>query len=164
MNDNTYNGWTNYATWRVNLEIFDGYDCDAEDRIQTSIDKGCDDPLNDAACDLKEELREIAEEAISCENTLAESYAMTFLDDVNWYEIAKHLLGDVVVYSAGWNMPGYLPECDPALFVNADDALEYLKSECESANEDVDCSSWKADKNGEFGQTFGIYHYYVMKV
>ena len=24
MTDNTYNGWTNYATWRVNLEIFDG--------------------------------------------------------------------------------------------------------------------------------------------
>ena len=22
--DNTYNGWTNYATWRVNLELFDG--------------------------------------------------------------------------------------------------------------------------------------------
>ena len=22
--DNTYNGWSNYATWRVNLEIFDG--------------------------------------------------------------------------------------------------------------------------------------------
>ena len=21
-----YNGWTNYATWRVNLEIFDGMD------------------------------------------------------------------------------------------------------------------------------------------
>ena len=26
MNDKTYNGWTNYATWRVNLEIFDGMD------------------------------------------------------------------------------------------------------------------------------------------
>ena len=24
MTDTTYNGWTNYATWRVNLEIFDG--------------------------------------------------------------------------------------------------------------------------------------------
>jgi len=23
-NANEYNGWTNYATWRVNLEIFDG--------------------------------------------------------------------------------------------------------------------------------------------
>ena len=28
MNDNyeKYNGWTNYATWRVNLEFFDGDD------------------------------------------------------------------------------------------------------------------------------------------
>jgi hypothetical protein len=25
-NDKTYNGWTNYATWRVNLEMFDGLD------------------------------------------------------------------------------------------------------------------------------------------
>lgn len=24
MTDDTYNGWTNYATWRVNLEMFDG--------------------------------------------------------------------------------------------------------------------------------------------
>ena len=28
MQDNTYNGWTNYATWRVNLEIFDGMSAD----------------------------------------------------------------------------------------------------------------------------------------
>ena len=27
MTDKTYNGWTNYATWRVNLEIFDGASC-----------------------------------------------------------------------------------------------------------------------------------------
>jgi hypothetical protein len=26
MTDTTYNGWTNYATWRVNLEVFDGLD------------------------------------------------------------------------------------------------------------------------------------------
>jgi hypothetical protein len=24
MTNTDYNGWTNYATWRVNLEIFDG--------------------------------------------------------------------------------------------------------------------------------------------
>ena len=24
--DQKYNGWTNYETWRVNLEIFDGYE------------------------------------------------------------------------------------------------------------------------------------------
>ena len=28
MTATTYNGWTNYETWRVNLEIFDGYDPD----------------------------------------------------------------------------------------------------------------------------------------
>ena len=26
MTDKTYNGWTNYATWRVMLEMFDGID------------------------------------------------------------------------------------------------------------------------------------------
>ena len=26
MSDKKYNGWTNYATWRVNLEIIDGHD------------------------------------------------------------------------------------------------------------------------------------------
>ena len=28
MTDNTYNGWSNYETWRVNLEIFDGLQTD----------------------------------------------------------------------------------------------------------------------------------------
>jgi len=26
MNINEYNGWTNYATWRVNLELFSDMD------------------------------------------------------------------------------------------------------------------------------------------
>jgi hypothetical protein len=29
-NDTKYNGWTNYATWRVNLEMVDGYDPDGQ--------------------------------------------------------------------------------------------------------------------------------------
>ena len=28
MTDQKYNGWANYETWRVNLELFDGYDPD----------------------------------------------------------------------------------------------------------------------------------------
>ena len=28
MTDTKYNGWTNYATWRVNLEMFDGFEPD----------------------------------------------------------------------------------------------------------------------------------------
>ena len=30
MKKETYNGWTNYATWRINLEIFDGLYSDME--------------------------------------------------------------------------------------------------------------------------------------
>jgi hypothetical protein len=74
----TYNGWTNYATWRINLEIFDGLDFTEEDGYSITADG----------------LRDLAEEIVfnGCENTLAESYARAFMSDVNWYEIAEHIL------------------------------------------------------------------------
>jgi hypothetical protein len=37
---NEYNGWTNYETWRVNLEIFDGFDMD--DVLPSTIDNPYD--------------------------------------------------------------------------------------------------------------------------
>lgn len=73
MKNQTYNGWTNYATWRVALEIFDGYE---PDYMITSQD-----------CE------ELAELAIfqNSSDTLADSYARAFISDVNWHEIANHL-------------------------------------------------------------------------
>jgi hypothetical protein len=79
--DTTYNGWTNYATWRVNLEIFDGL---------TSDYYGTNDTTR-----LAQELRDHAEEIIEATTTeagLARDYAMAFLGDVNWREIARHLI------------------------------------------------------------------------
>ena len=78
----TYNGWTNYATWRVNLEIFDGYDASDLPR----------DPFDAAAA-----LKDMAEELI-CEQApkgLARGYALAFISDVNWREIAAHMLEGV---------------------------------------------------------------------
>ena len=81
MTNNTYNGWTNHATWRVNLEIFDG------------LDLASDNDLD--AYDLGQTLRDFAEEAISNESgTLAYSYALAFMSDVNWNEIAAHMIED----------------------------------------------------------------------
>jgi hypothetical protein len=70
---NTYNGWTNYATWRIALEIFDGYEFGYEVSAQ--------------------ECEEFAEEIIfqNDSDTLADSYARAFLSDVNYHEIADHL-------------------------------------------------------------------------
>ena len=81
---NTYNGWTNYATWRVNLEIFDGFDprdyWAGSDRWE--------------AYDLGDFLKGYAEELIESSSTegLGRDYALAFISDVNWREIAKVML------------------------------------------------------------------------
>ena len=81
MSNTTYNGWTNYATWRVNLEIFDGIDSEVFDLSQEPYDLGHD-------------LKAHAEELIdmSSQEGLARDYALAFLNDVNWHEIAKHMI------------------------------------------------------------------------
>jgi|3_EtaG_2_1085321.scaffolds.fasta_scaffold293039_1 hypothetical protein len=75
--NNKHNGWTNYATWRVNLEIFDALDPEGQE-----VDH--------------EWCKEFAEGIIfSVGNvdviSLVGSYASAFISDVNWHEIAKHL-------------------------------------------------------------------------
>ena len=88
MTDTTYNGWTNYATWRVNLEVFDGLE--AADMFDLTSD----------AYDLGENLKEYTEEVVSMSvadpyaPSLAIDYAMAFLQEVNWREIAAHMIAD----------------------------------------------------------------------
>jgi len=76
-----YNGWTNYATWRVNLEIFDGI---------AWLDQ-FDDNLN--VYDASILLKDYAEELIyqTSVEGLARDYALAFLSEVNWYEIAESM-------------------------------------------------------------------------
>ena len=73
MENKTYNGWTNYATWRIALEIFDGYEPDYEMSAQ--------------------DCESFADEIIfqNSSDTLSDSYARAFISDVNWHEIAEHL-------------------------------------------------------------------------
>ena len=83
-----YNGWTNYETWRVNLEIFDGFDLG-------DVPSTIDNPH-----DLADYLEEMAGEVVfsGCgyderrPSNLMEDYARAFLSDVNWYEIAEYMI------------------------------------------------------------------------
>ena len=76
-----YNGWTNYATWRVRLEMFDSYDGASDNDLD--------------AYDLGQTLREFAEEMLAEQGTgLVLDYALAFLADVNWREIAEHMIED----------------------------------------------------------------------
>jgi hypothetical protein len=67
-----YNGWTNYETWRVHLEYFDGFDFgffmtkdDARDLVDNFVDAEID-------------------------NTTLQGWISAFLFDVDWQEIADH--------------------------------------------------------------------------
>ena len=87
MSDKTYNGWTNYATWRVNLEIFDGFET-SEMFALTTLEAW------DLGLVLKEYVEGDIYEAGGGEGNIAVDYALAFLSDVNWYEIAKHMIDD----------------------------------------------------------------------
>ena len=74
---NEYNGWANYATWRINLEILG--DIEFEDRVST------------------DDLKEIVEDCVftnfdTCDTPrLVEDYAKAFISEVNFYEIARSI-------------------------------------------------------------------------
>ena len=81
MEDKTHNGWTNYATWRVNLECIDGID--PHDMAR---------PTN--AYELADALRDHVESYIVCTTSegIGRDYAMAFVSYVNWHEIAEHMI------------------------------------------------------------------------
>jgi hypothetical protein len=79
----TYNGWTNYATWRVNLEMFGG---------MTVLDFGDGQSTTEELSDcLKYTAESYIEETSS---GVARDYALAFLSDVDWREIAAHMIDD----------------------------------------------------------------------
>jgi len=72
-----HNGWTNYATWRVNLEIIDGIEIDT------------------ITC--AEYIKEYVEDVVFSQyemgsgSHLIEDYARAFVSQVNFYEIAQSI-------------------------------------------------------------------------
>ena len=78
-----HNGWTNYATWRVNLEIIDGYDWYEHEHVDADY------------------VKELVEDAVFGSlvgngNGLVEDYANAFLSEVNYHEIAEHIINESI--------------------------------------------------------------------
>jgi hypothetical protein len=79
-----HNGWTNYATWRVALEMFDGYtaeDLDPHTKIATR--EGCQEYV--------EQYLEDCTSGCNIDSQIISGWANAFLAKVNWQEIAEHL-------------------------------------------------------------------------
>lgn len=79
----SYNGWSNYATWRVHLEVFDGMDFHEWRDFDAGMSQS---KLVDV---LKEWVEDVV---ISDAEGLVAAYARAFLSDVNYGEIAEHIL------------------------------------------------------------------------
>ena len=86
-----YNGWANYETWRVNLEMLDG---------MTVEDFGYDP--RDLAADDYDTIERLADslEMYVCEMVeqdakgFALDLAQSLLAQVDWMEIAEHMVAD----------------------------------------------------------------------
>jgi len=78
---NDYNGWTNYATWRVNLEILGDIQWDEEEEFEM-IDEDT----------LKEYVENAVFDNYSGNMGLMEDYARAFLANVNYREILDSIL------------------------------------------------------------------------
>lgn len=76
-----YQGWTNYWTWKFNLELLD------EARWQEFIEDGAYESIYDLAQDIKNDAEEFIAEGITPD--FAEQWFLAALSFVNWNEIAK---------------------------------------------------------------------------
>jgi len=80
----SYNGWTNYATWRINLEILGDIQW-VEEEIEILNEEMLEDYVENAVFE---------NNGISGHLGLMEDYARAFLNNVNYREILEHILED----------------------------------------------------------------------
>ncbi len=75
-----HNGWTNYATWRVNLEIIDGIDWHECEHVDADY------------------IKSLVEDIVFSqhEESLMSDYASAFLSEVNYYEIAENIINESI--------------------------------------------------------------------
>jgi len=78
-----YNGWCNYATWRINLEFFN--DCEGTD-LDPRWERLC---LEEQVQVAEEMLNSFVDENIS--NDYVAGWVGAFIADVNFYEIVAHI-------------------------------------------------------------------------
>tara|TARA_R100000951_G_scaffold110973_1_gene109461 strand:+ start:1365 stop:1655 length:291 start_codon:yes stop_codon:yes gene_type:complete len=79
----SYNGWTNYATWRVNLEILGDIDWNYEDKPNVEY--------------LEDIVENCVFDNLAERNGLAVDYARAFLNEVNYHEILEHILDEIEI-------------------------------------------------------------------
>ena len=114
MADTTrYKGWTNYATWKVYTEMFYGEDCrefrgnclvrfntlheelQIQDREIRSLAGVLEGRVTDHILESSNFCHTGPDMPFPEQLAHAQEFALAFLDDVDWLEIADHVLDDI---------------------------------------------------------------------
>lgn len=112
MTDTTYNGWTNWETWCVNVHDYLPEEIireDVRERLQEEMEEGNDplDFLHDVTYTVSKGIREDFDETFANVETALQHAGyneamMLFVSDifggfassVNWYELAGHIVNE----------------------------------------------------------------------
>ena len=87
----TYNGWTNYETWRINLEMLDGMSLQDMGFDLHELDTDDYSSVENLGKALEMYVCEIVEQDAK---GFALDLAHSFLAKVDWDEIAEHMIAD----------------------------------------------------------------------
>lgn len=88
-----YNGWANYETWRVNLEMLDGMTVQDFGYVPRYIAADNYEKIEGLAYALEMYVCEMVEQDA---RGFALDLAKSFLAKVDWMEIAEHMVADAV--------------------------------------------------------------------
>ena len=94
MDTQKYNGWTNYATWLVNLH----FDClDFTDDVEAGVfdDMDADGIRCHVASWIQEYVECYLDEVVDNDNCFVDDLINSTLSDVDWHDIADHYVDDI---------------------------------------------------------------------
>ena len=95
MDTQKYNGWTNWATWMVNLH-FDNLDFTDEVESGSFDDISKDDLRCQLAYTIQEYVECYLEEVADTSNTFVADLISGTMQDVDWHDIAEHYVDDIL--------------------------------------------------------------------
>ena len=94
MDTQKYNGWTNYATWMVNLH----FDCfDFTDDVESGVfdDMDADDIRCHVASWIQEYVESYLDEFAGTDDLFVLDVVSATIMDVDWHDIADHYVDDI---------------------------------------------------------------------
>lgn len=136
-----YNGYINWETWEVHNHL----DSDmltewAINALETAFESELD--AENARAIAVSAMGEVVEEFTNDNAPETEgmysSLMWQALGQVDYNCIAERYVNDIPIYVAGYNMPGYMPDAEPALFLDHALAIEYLTDEIRNAGENTE--------------------------